>query len=141
MAEIRAVQTARGARVQDQPGEGTSVALGAAVMASGFDDENGAPPSPASPHPPDPAMRVRVNRVRGLRTWGARTAHPVPDYCRYPLKNRPIRLIAASRSSACGSVRIRKWSGRGQLKPVPWTTWIFSRSSRSSTNRSSSSIG
>ncbi|CAM5738044.1 hypothetical protein SALBM311S_04763 [Streptomyces alboniger] len=35
---------------------------------------------------------------------------------------------------------MRKWSGVGQLKPVPWTTWIFSRSSRSRTNFSSSWI-
>lgn len=33
---------------------------------------------------------------------------------------------------------MRKWSGEGQLKPVPCTTWIFSRSSRSRTNFSSS---
>lgn len=31
-----------------------------------------------------------------------------PRYCRYPLRNRPIRPIAASRSSAWGRVRMRK---------------------------------
>lgn len=85
--------------------------------------------SPTSTPPPtcsassDPGRTVRV------------------PHCRYPFRKRPMRLIAASRSSAYGRVRMRKWSGRGQLKPVPCTTWIFSRSSRSSTNFSSSTMG
>ena len=54
VAEVPAVQAARGAGIQDDPGEGAPVALGAAVMPSGFDDENGAPPSPVPPTFPIP---------------------------------------------------------------------------------------
>ena len=47
----------------------------------------------------------------------------------------------SARSRAHGSVTMRRWSGSGQLKPVPWVSRIFSCSSRSRASCWSSLIG
>ncbi|CAM5648431.1 hypothetical protein SVIOM342S_02749 [Streptomyces violaceorubidus] len=92
------------------------------------------------------AARGRGGATTRSHRAGPEKDHPCPQLTEGPATagsrsgSTPMRPIAASRSSAWGSVRMRKWSGLGQLKPVPWTTWIFSRSSRSRTNRSSSWI-
>src|SRR5690606_2544942 len=66
----------------------------------------------------------RVGDLRSLEQPGQRRV----------ARNSAIRPMASSRISASGSVTIRKWSGRTQLKPVPWVTRIFLARSRSSTN-------
>ena len=112
------------------------------------EDEGEERPRQATASPSRPASRATpARRADPL-------PHPGPRRHRSPgpgRARRRRRATAGSRPGSCpaarprrpgrgadGSVTMRRWSGCGQLKPVPCTTRIFSCTSRSSTRRASS---
>src|SRR5699024_7155248 len=72
--------------------------------------------------------------ARGLRSG-------LGAHARLASRNSAIRPIASVSTSSSGSATRRKWSGSGQLKPVPWVTRIFFARNSSMTKASSSSMG
>ena len=76
-------------------------------------------------------------RLSSVRSTARVIRRPTPTSVqsgRYSARNVPIRPIASVKSSARGRVTMRRWSGWGQLKPLPCTTSTCWSRSRSSTN-------